>query len=175
LSDGAGDVERTDDGRYVVVDGRRWRATDPGIPDALATELRRALMSGRRAVGAARRAGDDAATVAARAVVHDAKVALGERGQAWWEPAEPEARRARIVAAVRTLSRARHPGSTCPSDIARAVGGEQWRRLMPEVREVAFELADDGVVRVTQRGEAVAADARGPLRIVAIVDDRPLA
>ncbi|WP_226902050.1 ParB/Srx family N-terminal domain-containing protein [Phycicoccus mangrovi] len=26
------DVERTHDGRYVVVDGRRWRATDPGIP-----------------------------------------------------------------------------------------------------------------------------------------------
>ena len=24
--------ETTDDGHYVVIDGRRWRATDPAIP-----------------------------------------------------------------------------------------------------------------------------------------------
>jgi len=30
---GMGDVpERTEDGRYVIIRGRRWRATDPAIP-----------------------------------------------------------------------------------------------------------------------------------------------
>ena len=29
----------TDDERYIVVDGRRWRATDPGIPERLKAEL----------------------------------------------------------------------------------------------------------------------------------------
>jgi hypothetical protein len=26
------DVERADDGRYVVGDGRRWRTADPALP-----------------------------------------------------------------------------------------------------------------------------------------------
>ncbi|GMA86913.1 hypothetical protein GCM10025868_21630 [Angustibacter aerolatus] len=34
-------VEHTPDGRYVVIDGRRWRATDPAIPEAEAAVLRR--------------------------------------------------------------------------------------------------------------------------------------
>lgn len=29
-------VERTDDGRYIVVKGRRWRASDPSIPERCA-------------------------------------------------------------------------------------------------------------------------------------------
>ncbi|WP_181398261.1 hypothetical protein [Streptomyces sp. ZEA17I] len=37
--------ERTDDGRYVVVRGRRWRATDPDIPEADAAALRSHLMA----------------------------------------------------------------------------------------------------------------------------------
>jgi hypothetical protein len=43
-------VERTPDGRYVVIDGRRWRATDPLLPEDVAAELRTQLMSARRAV-----------------------------------------------------------------------------------------------------------------------------
>ena len=59
--------EHTPDGRYVVVDGRRWRATDPAIPE----EQR------------------------SRAGVQAAKVALGERGRPpWWEQTDAE-RRAR--------------------------------------------------------------------------------
>ena len=42
-------------------------------------------MSARRAVGAAKRAGDEVAERAARDRVHAAKVALGERGPKWWE------------------------------------------------------------------------------------------
>jgi len=43
-------VEHTDDGRYIVVNGRRWRATDPLIPDERAAVLRSALMAWRREV-----------------------------------------------------------------------------------------------------------------------------
>ncbi|MDP3711016.1 MAG: hypothetical protein Q8R60_00855 [Mycobacteriales bacterium] len=78
-------VERTDDGRWVVIDGRRWRATDPAIPEDVAAELRRELMSARRAVGVALRSGDVDEERVARDRVHRAKTALGERGEPWWE------------------------------------------------------------------------------------------
>lgn len=77
--------ERTPDGRYIVVNGRRWRASDPGLPEARRQELVDELMSARRAVGAAKRAADPEAERAARDRVHAAKVALGERGTPWWE------------------------------------------------------------------------------------------
>jgi hypothetical protein len=76
--------ERTPDGRYVVIGGRRWRANDPGLAPERRAELVGELMAARRAVGAAGRAGDPEAERAARARVHAAKVALGERGTPWW-------------------------------------------------------------------------------------------
>jgi hypothetical protein len=92
-------VEHTPDGRYVVVDGRRWRATDPQIPEDVAALLRQELMSARRAVGAALRAADPAAERAARDRVQRTKVALGERGTPWWEQTDAE-RRARWEAGL---------------------------------------------------------------------------
>ncbi len=83
-------VEHTPDGRYVVIDGRRWRATDPLIPDARRDELQRVLMAWRRAVRTARGTADEPRV---RAGVHAAKVALGERGTPWWEQSEDERRR----------------------------------------------------------------------------------
>jgi hypothetical protein len=88
--------ERTDDGRYVVVDGRRWRATDPAIPEERRAELTRALMAWRREVRRSKGTADEAA---ARAGVQAAKVALGERGTPWWEQSDEE-RRARWSASV---------------------------------------------------------------------------
>lgn len=87
-------MERTPDGHHVVLDGRRWRATDPLIPEDVAAVLRSELMSARRAVGAALRAQDPVAERAARDRVHAAKTALGERGTPWWEQT-PDERRAR--------------------------------------------------------------------------------
>ncbi|MFF7449774.1 MULTISPECIES: hypothetical protein [unclassified Streptomyces] len=83
----------TPDGRYVVINGRRWRATDPSLPPEVAAVLRRHLMSARRAVRSALSAGDPAAERAARARVTTAKTALGERGTPWWEQDEDERRR----------------------------------------------------------------------------------
>lgn len=77
--------ERTPDGRSIVVDGRRWRASDPGLPPERRQELVDQLMRARRDVGAAKRANDPQAERHARDRVHAAKVALGERGAPWWE------------------------------------------------------------------------------------------
>ena len=77
--------ERTPDGRYVIVGGRRWRASDPSLSDERRAELVSELMSARRAVKAAKRAGDEHAERSARDRVHCAKVGLGERGTPWWE------------------------------------------------------------------------------------------
>lgn len=158
-----GASQLTSDGHHIVIDGRRWRATDPSIPPVLRKELQSALMAARRAVGTALRTGGDAS--ASRAAVHDAKVALGERGHPWWEPASAVATRTRIAAATRALLDARAPRTACPSDVARIVGGERWRTLMPAVRDVAEELAAAGTLVVTQRGEPVQAPWRGPVRL----------
>lgn len=93
------EVEHTPDGRYVVIDGRRWRATDPELPEQVGAQLRTELMSARRAVGAALKAKDAEAERAARARVQRAKTALGERGTPWWEQT-PEQRRARWEAGL---------------------------------------------------------------------------
>ncbi|MFE3991393.1 hypothetical protein ACFXPW_06770 [Streptomyces goshikiensis] len=94
--------EHTSDGRYVVIDGRRWRATDPELPADAAARLRTHLMAARRAVGAALRAHDEEEEREARRRVHTAKVALGERGAPWWEQTGAE-RRARWLDGLAAL------------------------------------------------------------------------
>lgn len=85
--------EKTPDGHHVVIDGRKWRATDPSLPEETAARLRKHLMSARRAVRSATTANDEQAEREARARVQRAKVALGERGAPWWEQSEEERRR----------------------------------------------------------------------------------
>ena len=84
----------TDDERYLVVDGRRWRRTDPSLPGDVEERLKHHLGRGRSGVRTARRAGDEAAVAAARHLVQTAKVGLGERGEPWWDqPADVRERR----------------------------------------------------------------------------------
>lgn len=92
-------AERTPDGRYVVVDGRRWRTADPALPDDVRAQLLHHLGVARSAV---RNAPDDDARSAARARVQLAKTGLGERGTPWWEQSDDE-RRDRWEAALREL------------------------------------------------------------------------
>jgi hypothetical protein len=96
------EVERTEDGRWIVVDGRRWRAQDPQLPDDVRERLLHHLGVGRSGVRTAKKAGDDAAVAAARALVQAAKTGLGERGPMWWEQSDDE-RRARWEAALAAL------------------------------------------------------------------------
>jgi uncharacterized protein DUF3253 len=161
----------TDDDRWIVVDGRRWRATDPTIPEPFRKELVDELMAARREVGRARRAGDATAERDAHDRVLEAKVALGERGEPWWESPTAAGWSARLRAVVLTLAGHRAPDRTiCPSDVARAVGGASWRSQMDPVRDVVRDLARSGDVEVTQRGIVLDADGewRGPVRIRAL-------
>ena len=79
------------DDHFFVVDGRRWRRTDPAVPEETAAALRSHLGRGRNAVKQAKRSGDDTALAAARHRNGLAKHGLGERGPVWWE--RPEADR----------------------------------------------------------------------------------
>ncbi|MET3961558.1 hypothetical protein ABIE44_001492 [Marmoricola sp. OAE513] len=81
--------EDSADDRYLVIDGRRWRATDPAIPEERRDELVHLLMAWRREVRRTRGTGEEPT---ARAGVHAAKVALGERGDPWWEQSDAERR-----------------------------------------------------------------------------------
>lgn len=83
----------TPDGRYFVVRGRLWRMSDPSLQEEQRTVLVAQLMDARRAVGVARRAGDAASEMLARADVDAAKCALGERGPVWWSDGAPDLNR----------------------------------------------------------------------------------
>ncbi|GAB5077812.1 DUF3253 domain-containing protein [Arthrobacter sp. AD-310] len=72
-----------------------------------------------------------------------------------------------LEAKILELLAARAATSTiCPSDAARAVGGDTWRGLMEPAREAARRLVEAGEVEITQGGSVVdPLTARGPIRI----------
>jgi hypothetical protein len=56
--------------------------------------------------------------------------------------------------------------SICPSEVAKKVGGDDWRPLMERTRRAARRLVNDGRVVITQKGCVIdASQARGPIRI----------
>jgi hypothetical protein len=87
----------TPDGRYFVVAGRLWRMSNPELDPATRQTLVDQLMTARRQVGVAKRAGDAEAERSARAALDAAKRALGERGPVWWSDGAPDYNR-RMVA-----------------------------------------------------------------------------
>ncbi len=68
---------------------------------------------------------------------------------------------------VLALLEQRAGGATiCPSEAARAVGGEDWRPLMEPARAAARRLVASGDVEVVQGGAVVdPSTAKGPIRI----------
>ena len=145
-----GTQSKGSDARFLTIDGRRWRRSDPGIPQALRQELVNELMSARRAVAAARNA---RRLKDARRRVQNAKLALGERGRAWWLEPTAAARNVRIDAAILALLHSRREGaSICPSDAARIVGGKSWRAIMDDVRIRAAMLSEQRRIRITRGG-----------------------
>jgi len=147
-------IERTSDGRYIVVNGRRWRATNPNIPEPLRKELVAELMDARRAVKSAKADPEQLARVRAR--VHNAKIALGERGEAWWDQPTDEGRAERTTATIMALLSSRDPSSSiCPSEVARVIASPRWEQAMDAVRHTADELEGLGLIRLTQVGEVI--------------------
>ena len=82
-----------DDERWLVVDGRRWRRTDPCLADDVVEALTSHLGRGRSGVRTARRAEDEDAVARARRRVDLAKHGLGERGPRWWDEDVADRRR----------------------------------------------------------------------------------
>mgnify|MGYP007048127776 FL=1 len=77
----------TPDGRYLIVRGRLWRATNPSLdPDEKQHHVA-LLMAARRHL---KGEGDASIRAAARQSVQAAKVALGERGPVWWTDGAPD-------------------------------------------------------------------------------------
>lgn len=72
-----------------------------------------------------------------------------------------------LEGSIRGLLAARAADATiCPSEAARAVGGEDWRDLMEPARRAARRMVEGGEVQITQRGVVVdPSSAQGPIRI----------
>lgn len=174
---------KTPDGRYVVVRGRLWRATNPQLSEERRAALTAELMDARRRVGAALRGNDRAAERIARQDVHRSKLALGERGPVWWGDDAPDCHRrmarnteyrdwyersARWEEAIlEMLDERAGSASICPSEVARRVEPETWRGHMEEARDAARRLARRGEVAITQRGKVLDPNEpwRGAVRI----------
>jgi hypothetical protein len=74
----------------------------------------------------------------------------------------------RLRTTILELARERGPDKTiCPSDAARSIGGDDWRDLMDDARDVARDLARHGDVEISQKGTVLDPDEpwRGPIRI----------
>ncbi len=53
----------------------------------------------------------------------------------------------------------------CPSEVARELGGAEWRTLMPDVREVGASLVASGMIVALQGRNVVdPLVAKGPIR-----------
>lgn len=76
----------TPDGRYILVRGRLWRATNPNLSAHERERLVAALMDARRRV----RSNDAEKKTLARLDVDAAKRSLGERGPVWWDDGAPD-------------------------------------------------------------------------------------
>jgi hypothetical protein len=75
-----------------------------------------------------------------------------------------------LEAAMLSLTAARGPGKTiCPSEAARAVGGEHpygWGPLMQPARKIAVRLMKEGRIVITRKGRPVDPDDfRGVYRL----------
>ena len=70
------------------------------------------------------------------------------------------------AAIVELLDARARDASICPSEAARAVGGEDWRELMEPARRAARRLVAEGRVVITQQGKVVdPSTAKGAIRI----------
>ena len=69
-------------------------------------------------------------------------------------------------AILQLLNARARDASICPSEAARAVGGESWQSLMEPARRAARRLVAQEKVQITQGGKVVdPSRAKGPIRI----------
>jgi hypothetical protein len=90
------------DDHWLVINGRRWRRTDPSLPEDVVERLKSHLGRGRSGVRVANKVDDADAVASARNRTNLAKHGLGERGPRWWDDDEA-ARLERANDALREL------------------------------------------------------------------------
>ncbi|MCQ8240664.1 DUF3253 domain-containing protein [Rhizosaccharibacter radicis] len=62
--------------------------------------------------------------------------------------------------------------SICPSEVARALSPDDWRRLLDPVRRTAAALSREGRVEILRKGKPVPPEAmRGVIRLRAAATD----
>ena len=76
-------IEKTEDGHYVIIDGRKWRATNPNLPEEERQKWVNELMSARREVGRAKKAEDETAEKAARERVQTTSTPASAGSSTW--------------------------------------------------------------------------------------------
>ena len=71
-----------------------------------------------------------------------------------------------LEAAIVDLLGGRRGATICPSEAARAVGGDDWRPLMEPARRAARRLVAAGRIQIAQGGRVVdPSTAKGPIRL----------
>ncbi len=72
-----------------------------------------------------------------------------------------------LAAAILSQASERGAGrSICPSEVARALGGEDWHPLMTPVRQAAVELARQGRLLILRKGKPVGPEGvKGVIRL----------
>ncbi|QXV67160.1 DUF3253 domain-containing protein [Mucilaginibacter sp. 21P] len=73
----------------------------------------------------------------------------------------------KISQTILKMASQRAPDKTvCPSEIARALFPDDWRKHMADIRNEAIKLQEAGEVQITQKGKAVDVEhLKGPVRI----------
>jgi hypothetical protein len=141
---------RNDAERYFVINGRRWRRSNPNIPENLRQELVHELMRARRQLVAPKSKAEEQR---ARAAVHDAKIALGERGHPWWIDPTEESDNERITAALRALLRSRTIKRVYSTEIAQIVSSTFRPSLIEAVHRIALGMQHEGHLKIrTEKG-----------------------
>ncbi len=81
-----------------------------------------------------------------------------------------------IWEAIVELVSERGPEKTiCPSEAARLLWPEEWRNQMEDVRQVARQLAREGLIEISRKGERLDPDRPfgGPIRLRLTASELP--
>lgn len=72
----------------------------------------------------------------------------------------------RLLIATRVLEllERRRGKSICPSEVARDLYEDDWRERMELVRDTGFLMKAEGLIEITQEGNPVPRDHKGPIR-----------
>ena len=75
------------------------------------------------------------------------------------------------------LSSRQYPKTICPSEVPRSLsaselrncGASHWRDLMPDIRQILWDMRDEGEVEILQGGSPLSGDVsvedvKGPIR-----------